>query len=267
MIHYGHIFISYKREDAAIARDIRDALQNHNLDVWWDEKLQTGQKWEATIDEVLRSAAAVLVLWSERSVKSEWVRHEASYAKTSEKLVQARVDDCAVPQVYASSMAADLREWRAGDNSADLAQMVAEINRIVRARASVSRRQALLGTWEGEVMQYEAEADSDGCYKVSGKHLISMKVLSVWDQIRGELELTFRNQGKTLFNFTGRFLHERYFELTHESVAPGVTQFGTTILLLDGAGKTLSGRFVACDPAIEDKAVHGKTFMSKCETQ
>ena len=72
----SHIFVSYKREDADTANVVRIALQASNLDVWWDANLQTGQKWEATVDEALRTASVVLVLWSKRSVKSEWVKHE-----------------------------------------------------------------------------------------------------------------------------------------------------------------------------------------------
>jgi len=105
------------------------------LGVWWDEKLQTGQKWEASIDEALRTASVVLVLWSKESVKSEWVKQEASYAKVTENLVQARIDDCSIPSQFASLQAADLRSWNKRENASEFVDIVAEINRI---RESVS---------------------------------------------------------------------------------------------------------------------------------
>jgi hypothetical protein len=38
-----HLFISYKREDAATAGKVRHALMALGFSVWWDEELQTGQ--------------------------------------------------------------------------------------------------------------------------------------------------------------------------------------------------------------------------------
>jgi hypothetical protein len=60
-----HLFISYKREDAEKAKMVRHALQRLPFDVWWDERLQTGQRWNEKIDEALLKAEAVVVLWSE----------------------------------------------------------------------------------------------------------------------------------------------------------------------------------------------------------
>jgi hypothetical protein len=88
------LFISYKREDAATAGAVRRGLMALGFSVWWDEKLQTGQKWDEEIDEALRKAEAAVVLWSEAAVRSDWVKHEASVAKSRQKLTHAQIEDC-----------------------------------------------------------------------------------------------------------------------------------------------------------------------------
>ncbi|MDH3845597.1 MAG: toll/interleukin-1 receptor domain-containing protein [Myxococcales bacterium] len=76
----GSVFISYKREEAAKAAPLREALVEEGFNVWWDEDLQCGQAWAEELDQAVQDAACIIVLWSERSVASQWVRHEASQA-------------------------------------------------------------------------------------------------------------------------------------------------------------------------------------------
>jgi hypothetical protein len=119
-----HLFISYKREDAATAGKVRHALMALGFSVWWDEELQTGQKWDEKIDRALREAAAVVVLWSEAAVHSDWVKHEASVAKSRHTLAHARIQECKIPSTFSEIQAADLREWN-GDEQEQQFQRLA----------------------------------------------------------------------------------------------------------------------------------------------
>lgn len=76
-----HIFISYARVDAEIARRLRDALADRNMDVWIDvDALSVGQNWADEISRALRRAEAVVTLFSRASISSEWVRAELERA-------------------------------------------------------------------------------------------------------------------------------------------------------------------------------------------
>jgi TIR domain len=70
------IFISYKREEQATARKLADALESEGWSVWWDPKLRAGEHFDDMIEKALHEAKCVLVLWSERSVQSRYVRDE-----------------------------------------------------------------------------------------------------------------------------------------------------------------------------------------------
>ena len=74
------IFLSYNREDAAVAKRYADALAAAGLSVWWDTALRSGEAYDEVTETALRGAKAVVVLWSPRSVVSRWVRAEATIA-------------------------------------------------------------------------------------------------------------------------------------------------------------------------------------------
>ena len=132
MLKSEFLFISYKREDLRIANLIKTALESKNIHIWWDEKLQTGQKWEEIIDNKLYESSAILVLWSNLSTQSDWVRHEASYAATNKKFIQAKISECDMPAPFKSTMASDLVGWNEHNDNKEFVDLVSEIRRVVR---------------------------------------------------------------------------------------------------------------------------------------
>ena len=71
------IFLSYKREDVHSAKPLVQALGNDGWTVFWDPQIFSGDRWEAVLRKELDAASCVVVLWSRRSVQSEWVLREA----------------------------------------------------------------------------------------------------------------------------------------------------------------------------------------------
>ena len=51
------VFISYKREDRAIAVKLAVALERHTLSVWWDKTLQVGDDFRTEIATELDGAS------------------------------------------------------------------------------------------------------------------------------------------------------------------------------------------------------------------
>jgi len=58
--------------------------------VWWDRTILPGQVFDEVIRAALESARCLVVLWSEASVGSDWVKEEASRAKERGVLVPAQ---------------------------------------------------------------------------------------------------------------------------------------------------------------------------------
>lgn len=111
------IFLSYKREDRARADMVVAALRKSGRTVWWDEGLTPRQAWDATIEQEIAAAASVIVLWSARSVASDWVRSEAHYAQNHSKLVPVLIEPCTLPMAFMLKQAIDLSHWRGSLNN------------------------------------------------------------------------------------------------------------------------------------------------------
>jgi formylglycine-generating enzyme required for sulfatase activity len=105
------VFVSYKREDAEIANRIVTALRGHGISVWWDDGITPRQAWDTEIEQALSAASTVVVLWSPRSVNSEWVRTEAHYGKDRAKLVPVVIHPCTIPIAFALTQTVNLAGW------------------------------------------------------------------------------------------------------------------------------------------------------------
>lgn len=77
-----------------------------------------GEKWEALLRDELKNCRAVVVIWTVNSVKSEWVKLEASKGLEIDGLVPIQMDSfeaAPVPEKFANIHASDLTTWR-GDS-------------------------------------------------------------------------------------------------------------------------------------------------------
>ncbi len=106
------VFVSYKREDSALANRVVNALRESGISVWWDDGITPRQAWDTEIEQAIAAASTVLVLWSPRSVTSEWVRTEAHYGKDRGKLVPAIVEPCTIPIAFTLTQTVNLAGWQ-----------------------------------------------------------------------------------------------------------------------------------------------------------
>jgi hypothetical protein len=105
----SHVFISYARADQAAAERLRYVLDAEGWDVWWDQDLYAGARWEDGILHALERAKAVLVVWSKRAAKSRWVARELEVAYAADKLVPCSLDGTLPPSPYDALEVAALR--------------------------------------------------------------------------------------------------------------------------------------------------------------
>ena len=83
--------------------------------MFWDRTIPAGRPFEEVIEEQIASAKAVVVLWSKHSVRSAWVRAEASDAANRGILVPASLDGEPPPLRYRIAQTANLADWRPGN--------------------------------------------------------------------------------------------------------------------------------------------------------
>jgi hypothetical protein len=84
------IFISYSQEDREQARLLAAFLEAEGYSVWWDTSLLGGENFRKVIMTELGRAAAVIAIWTEKSVHSDWVASEAGRAHADRKLIPVK---------------------------------------------------------------------------------------------------------------------------------------------------------------------------------
>jgi hypothetical protein len=105
------IFISYASEDRPRAKIIAEALEHQGYSVWWDVDIPPGKTFDNTIKVELDSAKCIIVLWSWKSVLSDWVKEESSEGVKRKILIPVLIDDVEIPLGFKRIQAARLIDW------------------------------------------------------------------------------------------------------------------------------------------------------------
>lgn len=111
------VFLSYARADRKRVEPIAQALRDAGIDLWWDALIEGGEAFARKIEERLARADAVVAIWSNASVASDWVRDEAGQGRDSHKLVPISLDGTDPPLGFRQYHAIDFSAWR-GDAAA-----------------------------------------------------------------------------------------------------------------------------------------------------
>jgi hypothetical protein len=113
------VFISYSHKDGPVAATIFAGLQKQGFDVWLDvHRLIPGQSLAGQIESGLKDSDYYILLISENSNSSQWVKREIAMAigladKKKLAVIPILLDDAAVPFEFQG-----LFYIKAGDNAA-----------------------------------------------------------------------------------------------------------------------------------------------------
>ncbi len=199
------VFISYARSTQDLAQRVGEGLRALGYQVWRDDELPAHRSYTEVIEERLRAAKAVVVIWSAEAVKSQWVRAEANVAREAGTLVQVRVDETTPPLPFNEIQCVDLAGWsgeatapgwrKVADSVAALAGGEAAAQPAARGRrdtpAAARKLSVCVLPFENMSGDPEQEYFSDG---------ISEDIITDLSKVSA-LEVTARN---TAFTFKGK---------------------------------------------------------------
>jgi hypothetical protein len=134
------VFLSYARDDREQAAALAGALESRGVSVWWDRQIPPGRTFDEVIEEALTGARCVLVLWSEHSIQSRWVRAEASEADERGVLVPVLIQPVEPPLGFRNIQAADLAAWRGDLDDPELQKLFATVSAMVGSAGASSVR-------------------------------------------------------------------------------------------------------------------------------
>jgi len=108
----AQVFLSYDREDGPKARVVAQALEGAGHFVWWDMHIKGGAEYGREIEQALDKSDAVVVLWSERSVASAWVRDEAAVGRDKGCLIPVLLEPVTPPMGFRQYQNLDFSKWK-----------------------------------------------------------------------------------------------------------------------------------------------------------
>jgi hypothetical protein len=120
---------------------------------------------------------------------------------------------------------------------------------------SRSRRDALIGKWQGTVNQPPSNATVTIYLNASRK------------KITGKADLNINFQGQPYFItlvFTGGFFHDRFLKLDYRNTNRGTIQFGAMLLELPAHPVTMTGQYVGYG-SLSEGFVSGNILLTKCQ--
>lgn len=106
------IFISYASEDVAVVRQLVYLLEKHDWSVWWDRSILAGSSFDRAIEEAIDKAKCIIVVWSEKSAISSWVRAEADEGRQRDILVPIIIEETRIPLAFRQIHAINLIHWQ-----------------------------------------------------------------------------------------------------------------------------------------------------------
>lgn len=128
-------FLSYSRADVAHARPVIALLEASGIDVWWDGRLEGGENFLRSIEAALESADCVLVLWSQTSVESHWVRDEAQRGLDRDCLVPLSIDGTTPPLGFRQVQLLNISGWSGDQTSAEAERIMIAVKARLDATA------------------------------------------------------------------------------------------------------------------------------------
>ena len=126
------IFISYAHADRSKVESLAGSLISAGYDVWWDHKLVGGTAFAAEIERALHRSKCVIVVWTIKSVQSEWVLDEAGEAKRGGKLIPIRFDATTPPLGFRQFQTLDFRSWDSAKDGSQIRDLKKSISRFVK---------------------------------------------------------------------------------------------------------------------------------------
>ncbi len=129
------VFISYARSTASLfSAGRRGALGALGYDAWRDDEFPAHRAYAEAIEEKLRAAKAVLVVWSAEGVKSQWVRAEAEVARLAGTLVQMSLDGAVPPLPFNQTQCAEMSDWTGEETAPGWRKVLASIAELTGRR-------------------------------------------------------------------------------------------------------------------------------------
>ena len=104
--------------------------------MWWDATLTPGERFAEVIDREIQAASCVIVVWTESSVSSQWVKNEALEGMDREVLVPVLFDPVRLPVAFKQHQIADFTQWPHEVDTNQYQRVISAVRGMVHGQAN-----------------------------------------------------------------------------------------------------------------------------------
>lgn len=192
------VFVSYARFDRVRVEPLVRALESQGYSVWWDPEIAAGQEFDDLIAKELAQAGCVVVVWTEASVDSRWVRGEARDAADRGLLVPVRFGAPQLPIDVRAIHTTDFDDWNNDPESPPFRAVSKSIGALLKRPTAETERATEIRKPSICVLPFEnISGDPEQSYFSDG---ITEDIITDLSRI-SSLEVTSRNSA---FTYKGR---------------------------------------------------------------
>jgi TIR domain-containing protein len=123
------IFVSYTHADQELVRRVVALIEAQGWTVWWDTRIDAGERWDEVIEREIKTARCIVVVWTPQSVSRHWVLEEAHYGRDRRLLVPILFGVDGPPFGFGLIQARNLTGWDGSAKAATAAQFLADVQR------------------------------------------------------------------------------------------------------------------------------------------
>ena len=163
------IFISYARDEHAEAEKLRLALEALGLDVFMDvERLDAGEVFTDVIEREIKSASAVIGVWSPHALSRPWVRTECDIANRRKVLLPVIIEpigELDTPAAFWNMQHIDLTQWDGAHDDPNWRKLLRALGKtlgrtdLIKADNEVRKKEARAKQVEAELAKKSAEME------------------------------------------------------------------------------------------------------------
>lgn len=121
------VFFSYSREDREKAVPLINAVRSAGFSVWYDGMLEPGEQYLEKTEAILNAAKAIIVLWSPRSIQSNWVRDEAMVGRERACLIPLSIGGAMPPLGFRQFQSTDISAWTGSAQAPEIQALIRQL--------------------------------------------------------------------------------------------------------------------------------------------
>jgi TIR domain len=133
MVDRPDVFISYASVERSLIRPVYDRMIERNWRVFWDTTdIPPQSRWEQVLLDQLEAARVIVTFWSTAAIASDWVRREAEFGLASSKLLQAKLNECDIPQRFSGHQIVQMYDWRGAAEHQGFRDLIAAAQQMIK---------------------------------------------------------------------------------------------------------------------------------------